>query len=119
MSEKKRPNVVGKGPAFTREMIDLFREIKDSTNGLSTEAAQQISTALGDRADDLEKIVKMAYLKTVKAGEVAWDIKEMATDLKESIGAGDEGKAMEIFGQMQGELDTFIHKIKTFVVRMT
>lgn len=119
MSDKKRPNVVGKGPAFTREMIDLFREIKDSTNGLSTEAGQQISTTLSTKADELEKVVKMAYLKTVKAGEVAWDLKEMATDLKTSIGDGDEGKAMEIFGQMQGDLDNFIHKIKTFVVRMT
>jgi hypothetical protein len=119
MSEKKRPNVVGKGPAFTREMIELFREIKDSTNGLPTDAAQQISSTLGTKADDLEKVVKMAYLKTVKAGEVAWDLKEMATDLKASVAAGDESKSMEIFGQMQGDLDHFIHKIKTFVVRMT
>jgi hypothetical protein len=119
MSDKKRPNVVGKGPAFTREIITLFREIKDNTNGLSTDAAQQVSTTLGTKADELEKVVKMAYLKTVKAGEVAWDLKEMATDLKASIGAGDEGKAMDVFGQMQGDLDHFIHKIKTFVVRMT
>jgi len=119
MSEKKRPNVVGKGPAFTREMIALFREIKENTNGLSTDAAQQIGPTLAGKADELEKVVKMAYLKTVKAGEVAWDLKEMATNLKESINAGDEGKSMEIFGQMQGDLETFIHKIKTFVVRMT
>ena len=103
MSEKKRPNVVGKGPAFTREMIALFREIKDNTNGLSAEAAQQVSTTLGAKADELEKVVKMAYLKTVKAGEVAWDIKEMATDLKASIGAGDESKAMEIFEVPENE----------------
>jgi hypothetical protein len=119
MSDKKRPNVVGKGPAFTREMIALFREIADSTNGLSADAGQQISTTLGAKADDLEKVVKMAYLKTVKAGEVAWDLKEMATELKASIADGDESKSMEIFGQMQGDLDNFIHKIKTFVVRMT
>jgi hypothetical protein len=119
MSDQKRPNVVGKGPAFTREIIEMFREIKDSTNGLSPEAGQQISSTLGAKADDLEKVVKMAYLKTVKAGEVAWDLKEMATDLKASIADGDESKAMEVFGQMQGDLDTFIHKIKTFVVRMT
>lgn len=119
MSEKKRPNVVGKGPAFTREMIGLFREIKDNVNGISAEAGQQIGTTLATKADELEKVVKMAYLKTVKAGEVAWDLKEMTTDLKAKIAAGDESKAMEIFGQMQGDLDTFIHKIKTFVVRMT
>jgi translation initiation factor 1 (eIF-1/SUI1) len=119
MTKKERPNVVGKGPAFTREMIALFREIKENTNGLSTEAAQQLGIKLGDKADELEKVVKMAYLKTVKAGEVAWDLKEMATSLKECVSAGDEAKATEIFGQMQGDLDTFIHKIKTFVVRMT
>jgi hypothetical protein len=119
MSEKKRPNVVGKGPVFTKEMIELFREIKDSANGLSSEAGQQIGAALAAKADELEKVVKMAYLKTVKAGEVAYDLKEMATDLKASAEAGDESKAVEIFGQMQGDLDNFIHKIKTFVVRMT
>lgn len=119
MSQQKRPNVVGKGPAFTREMIALFREIKETSNGQSTEAAQQIGSALAEKADELEKVVKMAYLKTVKAGEIAWDLKEMTTSLKECVSAGDDGKAQEIFGQMQSDLDTFIHKIKTFVVRMT
>ena len=61
----------------------------------------------------------MAYLKTVKAGEVSWDLKEMASSLKETVGAGDESKALEILEQMGGDLDGFIHKIKTFVVRMT
>jgi hypothetical protein len=112
MSQKQRPNVVGKGPAFTKEIIALFRSIKEESSG-------EIGTACAQKADELEKIVKMAYLKTVKAGEVSWDLKEMATNLKESVSAGDESKAKEIFGQMQGDLDTFIHKIKTFVVRMT
>ena len=119
MAEKKRPNVVGKGPAFTREMIAIFKEIKEDSNGLSSEASEKIGAALGEKAEALEKVVRMAYLKTVKAGEVAWDLKEMATNLKERISTGDESKAMEIFGQMQGDLDTFTHKIKTFVVRMT
>ena len=119
MAENKRPNVVGKGPAFTREMIAIFKEIKENSSSLSSEAAEQIGASLGEKAEELEKVIKMAYLKTVKAGEVSWDLKEMATSLKECVSAGDESKATEIFGQMQGDLDAFIHKIKTFVVRMT
>lgn len=119
MSQKQRPNVVGKGPAFTKDIIVLFRSINEDSSGLSDEAAKQIGPACAQKADELEKIVKMAYLKTVKAGEIAWDLKEMATNLKESVSAGDESKAVEIYGQMQGVLDMFIHKIKTFVVRMT
>lgn len=119
MVEKKRPNVVGKGPAFTREMIAVFKEIQENTGDLSAAAEEKIKTLLGEKAEELEKVVKMAYLKTVKAGEVAWDLKEMATSLKETVGAGDESKALEILEQMNGELEGFINKIKTFVVRMT
>ena len=119
MVEKKRPNIVGKGPTFAREMIAIFKEIQENSGDLSVEAAEKIKPLLGEKAEALEKVVKMAYLKTVKAGEVSWDLKEMALNLKETVGAGDESKALEILEQMGGDLDEFIHKIKTFVVRMT
>jgi methyl-accepting chemotaxis protein len=119
MADKKRPNVVGKGPAFTREMIATFNEIRENTASLSDETSEKLNTLVAEKAEALEKVVKMAYLKTVKAGEVAWDLKEMALTLKEAVGAGDESKVLETIEQMGPELDAFIHKIKTFVVRMT
>ena len=119
MSDKKRPNVVGKGPAFSREMITTFNEIKADMSGIAKDTAEKIHTLVTDKGDELEKVVKMAYLKTVKAGEVAWDLKEMSFILKEAIGAGDDSKALETAEQMAPQMDEFIHKIKTFVVRMT
>ena len=97
----------------------MFKEIQENTAGLSDDLAGKISAVLGEKGAALEKVVKMAYLKTVKAGEVAWDLKEEALNLKEIIAAGDEAKATEILGKLDGELDGFINKIKTFVVRMT
>jgi hypothetical protein len=119
MAEKKRPNIVGKGPALSREMIQIFKEIQEDTTNLSDDLASKINAVLNDKVASLEKVVKMAYLKTVKAGESAWDLKEEALELKETIAAGDEAKAAEILEKMEGELDQFINKIKTFVVRMT
>ena len=43
MTEKKRPNVVGKGPVFSREMIAMFKEIQENTAGLSDDLAGKIS----------------------------------------------------------------------------
>ena len=117
--KKKRPNIVGKGPNLSREMIAIFKEIQESSAGLSDDLAGKISEVLGEKGAALEKVVKMAYLKTVKAGEIAWDLKEETLNLKETIAAGDEAKASEILGKVEGELDGFINKIKTFVVRMT
>ncbi len=120
MAEKqKRPNVVGKGPALSREMIVIFKEIQDGSAGLSGDLSGKIDAVLGEKGADLEKVVKMAYLKTVKAGEMAWDLKQEALLLQEKIAAGDEAAAAEILDKMDGDLDAFIHKIKTFVVRMT
>jgi hypothetical protein len=119
MTEKKRPNIVGKGPALSREMIEIFKEIQENSAGVSDDLAGKISAVLGEKGAALEKVVKMAYLKTVKAGEIAWDLKEETLRLKETIAAGDEGKAAELLEKIDGELDGFIHKIKTFVVRMT
>ena len=119
MAEKKRPNIVGKGPALTKEMIGIFKEIQENSGTLSGDAAEKINAVLGEKGQELESVIRMAYLKTVKAGEVAWDMKEASLSLKEAVGSGDEAKAMEIMEKMGGELDGFIHKIKTFVVRMT
>jgi len=119
MTEIKRPNVVGKGPVLSRELIDIFKEIQENAAGLSDDLAGKISVVLGEKGANLEKVVKMAYLKTVKAGEVAWDLKEEPFNLKETIPAGDEAKAAEMLERIGGELDDFINKIKTFVVRMT
>lgn len=119
MTTKKRPNIVGKGPTLSREMIAIFKEIQENTAGLSDDLAGKITEVLGERGATLEKIVKMAYLKTVKAGELAWDLKEEALNLKETIATGDEAKITEILGKIEADLDTYIHKIKTFVVRMT
>lgn len=115
MTKKERPNVTGKGPALAREIIQLFGEILD--NGGSMKGL--LESNLADRGADLEKIVKMAFLKTVKAGEMTWDLKEMALELKEAVAAGDEAKAKEIMEPLTADMDELIHRIKTFVVRMT
>jgi hypothetical protein len=115
MTQKERPNVTGKGPALAREVIDLMGQILSnggSMNGM-------LESELADRTASLEKIVKMAFLKTVKAGEMAWDLKEMTLELKSAVEAGDEAKAKEIIGPLTTDMDELIHRIKTFVVRMT
>jgi len=43
----------------------------------------------------------------------------MALELKESIESGNEDNALEILDKLGSDLDGFIRKIKTFVVRMT
>jgi hypothetical protein len=115
MTKKERPNVTGKGPALAKEMTEVFAEIIANGGGMKAD----LEAGLADRGAELEKIGKMAYLKTVKAGEVAWDLKEMAIELKEAVGAGDEAKAKEILASLTAGTDELIHKIKTFVVRMT
>ena len=117
--QKKRPNVVGKGPALSREMIEIFTEIRGASAGLSSDLSAKIDAVLGDKGAALEKVIKMAYLKTVKGGEMAYDLKEDALSMKEKLAAGDEATAAELLDKIDGDLDAFIHKIKTFVVRMT
>jgi hypothetical protein len=113
MTEKTRPNVTGKGPALAREIIELFGEILSNGGSMSS----MLESKLADRGADLEKIVKMAFLKTVKAGEMTWDLKEMALELKAAVAAGD--KATQILEPLTTDMDELIHRIKTFVVRMT
>ncbi len=117
--KKKRPNVTGKGPALTREMMAIFGEITGDCSKLSDEAAGKLKAALEEKTADFTKVIKMAYLKTVKAGQVAWDCKEMAVEMKAAVDAGDENKVLEIQETLISELDQFLHKTKTFVVRMT
>jgi hypothetical protein len=115
MAKKERPNVTGKGPALAREVIELIGEIL--SDGGSMKAL--LESKLAERGADLQKIVKMAFLKTVKAGEMAWDLKEMTLELKEAVAAGDEAKANGILEPWTTEMDELSHRIKTFVVRMT
>ncbi len=44
-------------------------------------------------------------MKTVKAGETAYDCKQLADELKASVSSGDESKAMENLGKLGTELD--------------
>jgi hypothetical protein len=43
----------------------------------------------------------------------------MSIELKDAVGAGDEAKAKEILEPLTAGTDELIHRIKTFVVRMT
>jgi hypothetical protein len=61
----------------------------------------------------------MPYLKTVKAGELAWDLKEKTIALKDAVAGGDEAAAVATSEELVPEAETIIHKTKTFVVRMT
>lgn len=119
MAEKQRPNIVGKGPALAREMLEVFTEIQGNSGNLPAAVKEKITSTLSQKAAELEKVIKMAYLKTVKAGEIAWDLKEKALELKEAVAKADEAGAVAILDSMTPELDNFLHKIKTFVVRMT
>lgn len=115
MAQKERPNVTGKGPSLARETVAVIEEIFSDCGDMQP----MLESQLADRAAELQKIGKMAYLKTVKAGELAWDLKELSLELKEVVSAGDEAKAKEILESMTADMDHLIHKIKTFVVRMT
>ena len=115
MATKERPNVTGKGPALAKEVVGIFNDM--IANGGSMKGL--LESELADRGADLQKIGKMAYLKTVKAGELAWDLKELSLELKSTVEAGDEAKTKELLETATKDLDFLIHKIKTFVVRMT
>jgi hypothetical protein len=119
VAEKSRPDVTGKAPAICREMLDIFKEIEGSLGNLSEEAAEKVKSVLDEKYVSLEPVLSRAYVKTVKAGETAWDCKEMALELKQTADSGDNDKALDILGRLETELDGFYNKIKTFVVRMT
>ncbi len=118
MAEKKMPDVTGKGPALSREMLAIFKEI-DSMNGLSPDAMAKIKGICQTKGAEMEALLTRAYMKTVKAGEVSWQCKELAADLKEAIAAGNEAGALEILGKIETDLGALVHTAKTFVIRMT
>lgn len=119
MEEHKKPDVTGKGPAFVRETLGVFKEIDGLCASLSTDASEKIKTTLDAKAQEIEPILSRAYMKTVKAGETAYTCKALTEELKQSIENSDEAKALENLDQLQKEMDGLIHKVKTFVVRMT
>lgn len=115
----ERPDCTGKGPAFIREALAMFKEIDGQSASLSADAAKEIKSALASKAQEIEPLLSRAYMKTVKAGETAYDCKQLADELKASVASGDEPKALEHLGKLGTELDGLVHKVKTFVVRMT
>jgi cob(I)alamin adenosyltransferase len=117
MADKKRPNVVGKGPALAKEIVEIITAVAGSS--VSDTAKEKIVVPLQGKADELTQIIKMAYLKTVKAGEVTWDLKEDLSEMKAKLDAGDEAGAVAATEALMPNLEELIHKTKTFVVRMT
>jgi hypothetical protein len=117
MADKKRPNVVGKGPALAKEMLQIIEDI--AAGSASDSVKEKIVVPLQGKSAELLQVIKMAYLKTVKAGEVAWDLKEVLTDVKAKLDGGDEAGAIALTEGLIPQLDELLHKIKTFVVRMT
>jgi hypothetical protein len=118
MADKKMPDVTGKGPALSREMLAIFKEI-DTMNGLSGDSMAKIKAVCQAKGAEMEAMLGRAYMKTVKAGEVSWQCKELAADLKDAIAAGNEAGAMEVLGKIETDLGGLIHTAKTFVIRMT
>jgi hypothetical protein len=119
MADQPKPDVTGKGPAFIREALAVFKEIDGQCATMSAETAAKIKTALSNKSLEIEPLLSRAYMKTVKAGEVAYGVKLLAEDLKSSVDKCDEAKALENLDKLGPELDALIHKVKTFVVRMT
>jgi hypothetical protein len=119
MAEQQKPNVTGKGPAFIRETLSVFGEINGQCGSLSAEASEKIKTTLDTKAQEIEPILSRAYMKTVKAGETAYTCKTLADELKQSVESCNEAQALEKLDSLQTEMDGLIHKVKTFVVRMT
>ncbi len=118
MSEKQRPNCVGKGRSLAREAIATIGALKDGSK-LSAGALDKVGALLTEKAAMWESILKMPFIGTVKAGELSWDLNEAANELKAASAAGDEAKALELAGNMAVEIDKYVHTTKTFVVRMT
>src|SRR3990172_144337 len=106
MTEKQRPNVVGKGRSLAREALAAIAEITAGSAKLSAGAQEKINT-LNDKGASLDKVLKMPFIGTVKAGEMAYDLNESAVALKTAVGAGDEAKSLELVGSMCSELDAF------------
>lgn len=111
------PNVAGKGPTLIREMLATFKEI--DLNGLSGAALGKVSAICSEKGQEIEPLVSRAYMKTVKAGETAWQCSRLALQMKDSVAAGNEATAVEAAEKLNAELSDLINKTKNFVVRMT
>jgi hypothetical protein len=119
MAEQAMPNVVGKGPSLVRDMLVTFKEIEGSLNGLPTGAAEKIRGVCLEKGQEVEPLVSRAYMKTVKAGETAWQCSQIALQLKDAIASGNEAAALENVDKLDVQLGDLINKTKNFVVRMT
>ncbi len=119
MADPQKVDVTGKGPAFVRDALAMFKEIDGQCTALSGDTAQKIKSTLASKAQEIEPLLSRAYMKTVKAGETALKCKELAGELKSSVANCDESKALESLDKLGAELDGLTHKVKTFVVRMT
>jgi len=119
MAEQPRPDVTGKGPALIRETLEVFKAIDGQCGSLSADAAGTVKSTLAAKAQEIEPLLSRAFMKTVKAGEVAWTCKELAEQLKLSVEIANEAQALETLGKLGTELDGLTHRVKTFVVRMT
>jgi len=119
MADVQRPPVAGKGPAFMKETLVVIKDITGKLDGISAASAERIKSALEAKAQDVEPLLGRAYMKTVKAGEVSYDCKVLAEGLQQYVQAGKENEAIENLGKLETEMDGLIHKVKTFVVRMT
>lgn len=119
MADSQRPNVTGKGPALIREMLEVFKEIDGQCASLDPETAAKIKSTITAKGQEIEPLLSRAYMKTVKAGETSWACKELAVDVKQQVGACNGAEALNKIGSLEKELDGLIHKVKTFVVRMT
>ena len=113
MADQAMPNVAGKGPTLMREVLATLKEV--GGNG----AADKIKALCTDRVQEMEPLVTRAYMKTVKAAEVAWECNQMAISLKNSLAAGNQAAAVETAAKLDAALDDLINKIKSFVIRMT
>jgi hypothetical protein len=92
MSEKQRPNIVGKGRSLARDAIAAIGALKEASK-LGAGAMDKIGSLLTERASMWESILKMPFIGTVKAGEMSWDLSEAANELKAAAAAGDEAKS--------------------------
>ena len=119
MADQTRPDVTGKGPALIREALEVFNVIDGQCASLSADAAGQIKSTLAAKRQEIEPLLSRAYMKTVKAGETAWQCKELAQELKQCVEGAQEAQALETLSKLGTELEGLTHKVKTFVVRMT
>ena len=119
MADSQRPDVTGKGPALIREMLAVFKEIDGQCASLSPETAAKIKSTVAAKGQEIEPLLSRAYMKTVKAGEISWGCKELALEVKQQVDACNSEEALGKLENLEKELDGLIHKVKTFVVRMT